>query len=202
MDRNDPEIRARLLVKLAADFPTGQIVQEWDIGSARADVAVIDRTGIYGFEIKSRADSIRSFATAQQAAYSRVFNRCFVVAGGRHLEHLPALLPWWWGTIDARAELRQVRGSHPNPDARPERLLWKTELQKIAKPRGLLLSCRRRIKRAPSKWDLLEEIGAGMERAALLECVVDALRARVDWRLPDGRSVAGKRIRDARAQLH
>jgi hypothetical protein len=207
---NDPEIRELLLGTLRAARPGALLVQELEIdGQGRADVAAIGQRFIEGYEIKSAADSMRRLTT-QVPAYGRIFDWCTLVTSRSHMAHAARTLPPWWGlTLVEHGRLELARVPQQNPEARAVRLLWSGELRKLITQRGLrqqAIETGRRLGRGckchPSrfdKWTMIEVL-AELPPDELGPIVCSLLRARVDWRLPDGRSVEGARIRSAQAK--
>lgn len=152
-------------------------------GANRADLAALNGLS-HGYEIKSDRDSLGRLPE-QAAAYNAVFERATLVSATRHLACAKAIIPDWWGIIEARtncfSELRLERireaASNPEPHAAAiASLLWRPEALRILTSLGLDHGVR--SKPMNSLIDRLAEIPA--ERLA--RYVREALRARGDWR--------------------
>lgn len=207
---NDPEIRELLLATLRAARPGALLVQELELaGQGRADVAAIGRRFVEGYEIKSAADSMRRLTT-QVPAYGRIFDWCTLVTSRSHMAHAARTLPPWWGlTLVEHGRLELARPPQQNLEARAVRLLWSGELRKLITQRGLrqqAIETGRRHGRSckchPSrfdKWTMIEVL-ATLPAAELGPIACEILKAREGWRLPDGRSVEGAKLRAAQAK--
>ena len=200
----DPAIRAVLLPTIRASLPTALLVQEWGIGyQFVADVAAIGEVLTEAWEIKSEADSLARLKR-QVPLYGAAFDHCSLVAAPRHVERALALLPDWWGVMEYdRGALSVRRAPQPNSAARPEGLLWVPEIVALMKHFDLWATALRlqrefyarlsaehgfnygRGSRRPGKRHMLEAL-ATVPRAELAPLVCAALRARTDWRRPDG----------------
>lgn len=127
-------VRGRLSFEHDGDADT-RIVEEMGIwnGAVRVDMAVINGE-LAGYEIKSARDTLARLP-AQAALYSAVFDRVYLVAAEKHVDHALTEVPEWWGIIGARSEamsveLETIRPSGINPDVDPlqiARLLWREE---------------------------------------------------------------------------
>lgn len=206
---NDPEIREVLLASLRASRPGALLVQELDVSNGRADVAVIGRHYVEGIEIKSAADSMRRLQV-QVPAYGRVFDWCTLVTSRSHMAHAARTLPTWWGlTLVEHGRLELARPPGRNPDAQPWRLLWCAELRRLITLHDLRARCVEVALQRNSAWEVrsgrfskwtMTEALASLPPDELGPMVCSLLRARVDWRLPDGRSAEGARIRSEQAK--
>lgn len=131
------EIRDQLLRQLADNNAANDVIGEefpLEGGSVRIDVIQLGAE-LTGYEIKSDQDTFIRLAN-QLHAYNRVFDRLYLVCGPRHLAQARALLPSWWGILqaDKRADgsvmLKAVRRSKPNPRQEAfslASLLWRDE---------------------------------------------------------------------------
>lgn len=131
------EIRDQLLSLLAERNTSSDVIAEefrLDTGSSRIDVIQLGAE-LVGYEIKSEQDTFARLAN-QLHAYNRVFDRLYLVCGPRHLAQALALLPSWWGILqaskraDGSVELKAIRPSTSN--SRQEAfslasLLWREE---------------------------------------------------------------------------
>ena len=156
-------------------------------GRTRVDVAVVNGE-ISGYEIKSSADTLLRFAH-QQALYSEVLDRAWIVTTDKHLEHVEPTLPRWWGIVEAcesednSAQLTITREATRNPGQNPEavvQLLWRSEALDLLIARGTDGGVRSKPRRA--LWGRLVET---WEPEELYEAVREAIKTRTKWRKPD-----------------
>lgn len=194
---HDAAIRAVLLEQLRAARPRALVVQEYDVPRARVDVAVFDQT-LDAFEIKSAHDG-RGRLARQAEVYGHIFDHCIAVVAPKHLLHLAGAVPSWWGILVADGgELVAARSPRQNLEQRASSLawlLWAREAAQLVRRLGLTVRSRYSRASKPDHVDALASVPLDVLRAAVLE----ALRARTDWRLPDGRSVEGARLAAERA---
>lgn len=131
-------VRESLRHDLLAHVPSAEAVYEFWVPRTyeRADVAVIGPT-MDGFEIKTERDNLKRLPR-QAAAYSRLFDRCYVVLADRHVGEAIEMLPPWWGMILIRGEampaFERLREAGINHDVDPEtlvRLLWRNEVYSV-----------------------------------------------------------------------
>jgi hypothetical protein len=208
---SDPVIRGYLLPLLAARRPAALLVQEWAIPGGFADVALIGADALEAFEIKSAADDSRRLLS-QAAAYASVFPRCTLVTVPARLDRYAAMLPAWWAlwTVDEVGGFTERRRGGDNPEARPIRLLWASELAAIGKGLGLRPAAwaAQRAREAErqtgpriwhsrhlSRWTWEELLAPRLQ----LPEVCEALRARPSWRTFEGRSMRALALRRQRA---
>lgn len=189
---HDAPIRAALVDTLRQAHPGVLLVQEYPLGTARADLAAL-HSSLDIYEIKSAADS-RARLERQANAYARVADHCIAVVAPRHLAYVVQQLPTWWGLVvwDA-GMLRPARSPQPNPEQQHDGLawlLWQPEALAVARahqvvPTGQRGYCGKgALVMALRQLPLLE----------LRNAVLAALRARPTWRLDDGRSVRGAEL--------
>lgn len=182
----EAEVRSAVEDRLAVEYrrdPDTRVVHELGLAQAgaRIDVAVVNGR-LTGWEIKTAADTLARLPH-QQEAYSRVFDRVWLVADERHLDRALTVVPPWWGVAradrsDRGCVLRVVRPSRLNRGVDPGslvRLLWRDEalgeLEALGAAQGLSRAPRALV------WDAL----AGAVPAGLLS--LPALQARVRSRL-------------------
>jgi len=179
----EPEIRALLLSELEArDLAGGTVREEFPVerGSARIDVAVIGMT-LDGYEIKSDLDTFTRFSN-QIHAYNRVFDSISLVCGNTHSEHAMAVLPSWWGIIEAlrdnsgRIQLHTLRAARTN--TRQEAfslasLLWRDEALAV------LASENQSTPKKASSHVLWEQIASSLSMSSVKQAVVGSLVRRM-----------------------
>jgi len=140
----DKDIRAALMSLLEQKFCNqvglvncSRIYNEFSVdhGEHRIDVVVVNND-IHGYEIKSDADTLHRLP-AQAEAYSNVFNKVTLVAGGSHIFEALFIIPDWWGVMLAKSRsdgtvmLSNLRDPLDNPSQDMlslTRLMWKQEV--------------------------------------------------------------------------
>jgi hypothetical protein len=185
----DRDVRAALLAELGArhigDDDT-RIVQEMGLlrGQVRVDVAVINGE-LAGYEIKSPADTLQRLPQ-QQMAYSRVFDRVWLVTTPRLAEAAMPGLPEWWGILSIHSDADEVRLSmlreadiNPAPDpAAVAALLWREEALEELVDRGLAVGLRSKPRRM-----LVQRLTAALPSTELCAVVRQRLKRRDRWSL-------------------
>lgn len=145
---DDPAIRASLRRELLAqhDHDHATVVREELLlraGRQRADLVVVNGE-LSGFEIKSDRDGLKRLP-GQVEAYSAVMDRATLVVGPRRRERARALVPEWWGLIEAlpdergEPQLRVLREAELNPSQQAHalaQLLWRQDLVRLLEQRG------------------------------------------------------------------
>lgn len=146
----DADIRPALTAWVKARSPHARVLGEVGLlhGGVRVDLAVLSPRVLHGFEVKSDVDTVRRLA-AQVAGYSRVLDRCTVVAGAELLSKVLPLTPPWWGLLVAHRRpegvvLAEVRPDEVNPAVESlatAQLLWRDEalavLRRVGQARGM-----------------------------------------------------------------
>lgn len=94
---------------------TTSMVTEFRVGSYKADVVILNRTGT-AYEIKSERDSL-SRLSDQIDAYSRVFAAVNVIVGGNHLREVEATVPKHVGVmvLSDRYRIRTIKDAIVDP---------------------------------------------------------------------------------------
>jgi len=132
VESSDIALRAELVRSLTPK--RGSLVHEFSLPAERlrADLVLVGRTRLAGYEIKSAADRLTRLGR-QVGAYQDVFSLCYAVVARAHVGPAIDMLPQWWGVVTTRkdgAALRTVRRARPHDMVNPEmlvRLLWRTE---------------------------------------------------------------------------
>ena len=182
----DRDIRIQLRRRLEEEHTDGAlIIDELGLcqGEARIDMAVVNGA-INGFEIKSERDTLERLP-GQIEVYNRTLDTVTIVAGGRHLAHVEAQIPEWWGLFAAAPTkdgptFDTVRAPKQNPNvdyyARAQ-LLWRDEtweaLCELGLGAGLASKPRRHL------WAKLVEALPGEEVSRIVR---QKLSARANWR--------------------
>jgi hypothetical protein len=181
----EAEIRACLYASLA--MPTGMLIHEMGVkrGKYRVDVARVMADSLHCFEIKSAADTLKRLPD-QAKHFSQVFHECTLVAASSHILKGAALVPPWWGIVQVSSTtpvtLEVLRPAGLNPKLNMlwfVRLLWKEELESIARDRKF--KGWSRLTHAK----LAEFLRRRLPEDELVKLVVTTIRARKDWRLDD-----------------
>ena len=153
-------------------------------GDTRVDVAVINGE-LSGYEIKSAADTLKRLPR-QQALYSRVLDRAWLVSTPERVERLEQELPAWWGLIAATARdsqivLATIREAGVNHNRDPDaiaQLLWRDEVLGLLAARGEEKGLRSKPREV-----LWARLTAVCELDELREAVRTALKTRANWRV-------------------
>lgn len=185
----DQEIRYALHTKWIApkylQEPQARAVDELVLlqGKHRVDVAVL-HDEFHAFEIKSANDTLERLP-AQQACYSKVFDRITLVIDERHVEEAVKIVPKNWGLIAV-----SKRGDEPSMDeiwpARRNfdqdalflsQLLWREEAIAVLAERNLVRGFRSKPRRV-----LWRAVAEKIPLHELRVAVREKLKARTDWR--------------------
>jgi hypothetical protein len=123
MKLSEANIRVVLLRSLR-DNAANAVQEEVKIegGTARIDVVSFGNE-IVGYEIKSDFDNFNRMSN-QIHAYNRVFPKIYFVCGQRHLNYALAILPDWWGIMQALPtesglHLQNIREAKPHAGQDP-----------------------------------------------------------------------------------
>lgn len=177
-----------LLLAHAGSCPDTRIVEELGLshGAARIDIAVINGH-IRGIEIKAETDTL-SRLPRQVSAYGRVVDLATLIAAERHIDTAAALLPGWWGIVEARktgkgtVAFRRRRDEKVNRSLDPmtlARLLWHAEVAQLLRQLGADES----LLRSP-RAILYAELVATLPITRLRRAVRETLKTRENWRDP------------------
>jgi hypothetical protein len=189
---NDEIIRSALLRQFAKKHANSDtvIVNELKVarGSSRLDIAVLDDR-INGFEIKSDHDTL-SRLPSQLRNYNHVVDRMTIVVGERYLGKVLAMVPEWWGVMqaspkgDGEAVVKTVRRPNLNRSINARGLL---ELLKRDELVGALHKFG--LEKGHSKmtmWDLIYRAENKIKRSDLLPIAIRNMKFRATRRLGSG----------------
>ena len=95
---HDKDIREPLFLYLEELHDKVRVLEEKEIGGARADIVMILPDKVCGIEIKSDADSYTRLAS-QVKWYDRFFDENYIVVGSTHASHAQEHVPDHWGII-------------------------------------------------------------------------------------------------------
>ena len=183
---------AQVLIEHRGD-PNTLIVEELGIcGISRVDVAVVNGV-LHGYEIKSDSDTLDRLPS-QAKVYSAVFDFVTIVAGRRHSGRLLALIPRWWGVIEAEDSdsgvcLSCVRRPLKNPSVDPlslARLLWRDEVLATLEDNDAAYGFRSKTRER-----LCERLVNVLGPERLGQVVRHRIRSRADWRSDSQRTLGG-----------
>lgn len=140
MSLYDRDIREPLFDWLEEQYGMIRILEEKQMGKARADAVMVTADELYGIEIKSDADTYARLQN-QIRYYNWYYDRNYIVIGVSHAAHIAEHVPEWWGIItaeeeDGRVDLYEMRKPQLNPKRKMQRkitLLWRPELVRIQK---------------------------------------------------------------------
>ncbi len=138
MALHDTDIREPLFSYLENRFGIIRILEEKTMGKSRADVLMVKEDGIYGFEIKSDADTYARLKR-QVRDYDRYYDYNYVVIGTTHVKHIEEHVPVYWGILVADREgdgidFYEYRAPVKNPKVKWKwkiTILWRIELVHI-----------------------------------------------------------------------
>ena len=138
MALHDTDIREPLFSYLENRFGMIRILEEKTMGKSRADVLMVKEDGIYGFEIKSDADTYARLKRPVRD-YDRYYDYNYVVIGTTHVKHIEEHVPVYWGILVADREgdgidFYEYRAPVKNPKVKWKwkiTILWRIELVHI-----------------------------------------------------------------------
>jgi hypothetical protein len=152
-------------------------------GAARLDLATVNGS-IHGFEIKSAFDSLLRLKS-QTVIYGRVCDEITLVCASEHLRPARALVPGWWGLVEARCgtdngtvDLVHRRRTRLNPNVEALaviQLLWRDEIVLELAARGFRGWTRKPVQ------ELERQLVAAAPLRDLQEIVRRRLRERPGW---------------------
>lgn len=144
----DKDIREPLFEFFEDNLGKVRVLEEKQIGKARADVMLVMDSKLIGVEIKSDADTYARL-DSQVSEYNRCFDENYVVVGTKHALHIEEHVPDWWGIItveevDGQVDFYVLRRPSLNPRRHHEffrkrqlSFLWRPELLHIQERYGL-----------------------------------------------------------------
>ncbi|MDO4188904.1 MAG: sce7726 family protein [Lachnospiraceae bacterium] len=144
----DKDIREPLFEYFEEHLGKVRVIEEKQIGKARADVMLVMDATLIGVEIKSDADTYARLEK-QVMEYNRCFDKNYVVVGTKHASHIEEHVPDWWGIItveeaDGKVDFYVLREPLINPRnhqmffrKRQLDFLWRMELTEIQLKHGL-----------------------------------------------------------------
>lgn len=144
----DKDIREPLFEYFEDNLGKVRVIEEKQIGKARADVMLVTDGSLIGVEIKSDADTYARLEK-QVIEYNRCFDKNYVVVGTKHAKSIEEHVPDWWGIITVEEEAEKVdfyllREPQDNPKChymffrkRQLDFLWRPELLDIQLRHGL-----------------------------------------------------------------
>lgn len=173
-------LRERLRSEHAGDSNT-RVVEEMGIwsGTVRVDVAVINGE-LSGYELKSDSDTLERLPY-QIEIYGKVFDRVTLVVGRKHAKKAAALIPKWWGYIEAKdnpdgVSLRPKRKGRTNPNRDPSVI---AQLLRKQEALAILEGCRlARGWRSKKSSDIVERLVSALSLDDLRFHVREALKGR------------------------
>ena len=141
---HDADIREPLFDFLEERLGKIRILEEKQMGRARADVVMVTERHLCGIEIKSDADSYARLKK-QVRYYDQYYDRNIVVVGSTHATHIAEHVPDWWGIISVeligdKIDFYVIREARDNPICQDEKkitVLWRPELNRPLKMNGL-----------------------------------------------------------------
>ena len=140
----DSDIREPLFDFLEEKLGKIRILEEKQMGRARADVVMVTERHLCGIEIKSDADSYARLKK-QVRYYDQYYDRNIVVVGSTHVTHITEHVLGWWGIISVelignRMDYYVIREAQDNPKNQEDKkitILWRPELNRLLEVNGL-----------------------------------------------------------------
>lgn len=156
----DKDIREPLFEYIEDNFGKVRVLEEKQIGKARADVMLVMDGMLVGVEIKSDADTYARL-DGQVLEYNRCFDKNYVVVGTKHAQHIEEHVPQWWGIITVEEEKTEgdlpdkvdfyvLRNSGLNP-RRHHEFFRKRQLSFLWRPELLHLQEKYNLHKYPGK---------------------------------------------------
>ena len=141
---HDSDIREPLFDFLEERLGKIRILEEKQIGRARADAVMVTERHLYGIEIKSDADTYTRLEK-QVKYYDQYYDRNIIVVGSTHAFHVSDHVPEWWGILSAEMingtmDFYVIREPKANPKMQAEKkiqILWRPELSRLLRQNGL-----------------------------------------------------------------
>lgn len=129
----DKDIREPLFDFLDETYGKNRIIEEKIMGKSRADVVMVTDFALYGFEIKSDADTYARLSS-QVKDYDKYFDYNYVVVGSSHALHIEEHVPIYWGIItvefvDDKYDFYILRDPEPSP-----KVTWKKKIEILWRP--------------------------------------------------------------------
>ena len=138
---NDKDIRKVICDSFANSKEEMRLLEEFPMGDSRADMLLVTKTKLIGFEIKSDRDTFVRLER-QIRDYEKFFDTNYLVVGTYHVEEAMKTVPEHWGIYEVYEDadgayvMELVRGaSMALKDNTEEKLylLWRNELMRIVK---------------------------------------------------------------------
>lgn len=173
---NDKEIRSKILPFLKNK--NCKLVQEFFIcdGINIADIALISKDEIIGYEIKSDVDTFERFPL-QKESYEKTFDKNYLIVGEKYSN---IDIPNGWGFIVVtknKIEIKQLPKININVSSMSLlELLWKNELKLLLKRKNIkgYSNANRRVLRTV--------INSNFNIKEIKEYVLETLLSREDWK--------------------
>lgn len=138
---NDKDIRNIIYKSFSGKQEESRILEEFPMGDSRADMLLVTKTRLIGFEIKSDRDTFVRLER-QIRDYEKFFDTNYLVVGTYHVEEALRTVPAHWGiyevyeSADGEFVTELVRSaSMALKDNTEEKLylLWRNELMRIVR---------------------------------------------------------------------
>lgn len=138
---NDKDIRRVILESFSKSKEETRVLEEFPMGDSRADMLLVTKTKLIGFEIKSDRDTFVRLER-QVRDYEKFFDTNYLVVGTYHVEEAMKTVPSHWGIYEVYENeegaytMECVRGaSTALKDNTEEKLylLWRNELMEIVR---------------------------------------------------------------------
>lgn len=119
-------------------FVDGLVIEELGIdhGNVIADIANLDGSVWYGYEIKTETDNLKRLPN-QIRHYEMIFDYCYLFTHEKHFQEALEVLPKEWGVIvysgDSISVSRESKKNKKVDKMKLADLMWKAELLTVLK---------------------------------------------------------------------
>ena len=183
----DKQIREILIEYLKNQYDKARIYQEKSIGNSICDLMLV-YDELIGFEIKSDGDNYERL-NGQIDAYSKFFDRNYIVVGKTHEKSVADKVPNEWGVLCiVEDNISVIREAKPNKKVSRKNqlsILWQLELKNILLKNNLPLCAQK-----PKSY-IIEKICSTIDNKTLLKNIVEELLSR-DYSIYDAKDMTIK----------
>lgn len=153
----DKDIRKILRNKLSKN--KSRLIDEYEVGSRRADLVEIKKNKMICYEIKSDRDNLKRLE-GQIKEYSKFFDEIIVVVGEKYKDQVLDLIPTYCGIYLVESDsIKIIRKPLPHNKVKIKNvmsLLWKDELNQIIEENGFPKKYKRVAKTDQCKYIISE----------------------------------------------
>lgn len=183
----DKQIREILIEYLKNQYDKARIFQEKSIGNSICDLMLV-YDELIGFEIKSDGDNYERL-DGQIDAYTKFFDRNYIVVGKTHEKSAENKVPLEWGILCIEEDnIKLVREAKLNKEVSRKTqlsILWQLELKNILVKNNLPLCAQK-----PKSY-IIDKIYSSVADKTLLKNIVEELLSR-DYSIYDAKDMTIK----------